>query len=166
MPRFKTLLLGAAAVLAFSTVAQAQTPAETYQQQLDQYNAQQQQYQHARRNYEDRLDRYEYDRAHPAWWWRSAYFNAAPEWYVDFRGSDLIGTDVDEQDGRHLGRVIDFRRGPGGRIERVKILLHNDRATWVDADDIRYDRIDRIAFVDLPRDELYENSQETYDYRP
>jgi len=166
MPRFKYLLAGAVAAFAVSVSAEAQTPSDTYQQQLDQYREQQQQYQHARRNYEERLDRYEYDRAHPAWWWQSAYFHAAPEWYVDFHDRALVGSEVDERDGRHIGEVMSVERAPDGRVERVEILLRNDRVTWVDADDIRYDRVDRIAFVDLPRDELYSNSRERYDYRP
>lgn len=166
MSRLHWLALGAAAVISTATAGSAETPAESYQQQLDQYQQQQQQYRDKQRNYEDRLDQYEYDRAHPAWWWRTAYFHAAPEWYVGFHDEGLIGTEVDERDGRHVGRVMSFERGPDGRIARVKILLHHDRITWLDADDMRYDRIDHIAFVDVPRDELYANSRDRYDVRP
>lgn len=166
MLRTSWLALGTAAALSTGTVAFAQTPSDTYQQQLDQYQDQQRDYQDQRRAYEDRLDRYEYDRTHPATWWYSAYDHAAPEWYAGYRGSDLVGTDVDERDGRHVGQIMSFDRAPDGRIERVKILLHHDRVTWVDADEIRFDRGDRIAFVDVPRDELYASSRNRDEYRP
>ncbi|MBV9330069.1 MAG: hypothetical protein JOZ55_00790 [Alphaproteobacteria bacterium] len=162
---FRTLILGSAAALALTTQAPAQTTYDTYQQQLDQYHSQQDEYQDQRRAYEDRMYRYEYERSHPAYWWRSAYFHAAPEYY--YRDRDPVGIDVDERDGFRVGRIGAVERAPDGRVDRVEIVLNGDRAAWVDAFHIRYDRIDRIAFVDLPRGELYDRSHDLgYDYRP
>jgi len=164
---FRSLVMGTIAIFALGSVASAETPDQTYQQQLDNYHRQQQEYLYQKDRYENRLDQYEYDRAHPAWWWRSAYFHAAPEWYVEFRGRDLIGTQVAERDGRIVGRVGDIDRAPDGRIEQVQILLSRDRVAWVDASDIRYDRTDRIAFVDIGPGALYARSRDrSYDYRP
>lgn len=164
----RSLILGTAAALALGlTAASAETPDQTYQQQLDTYHNQQQQYQYQRQRYEDRLDQYEYDRTHPAWWWHSAYFNAAPRWYLDRDYDDLIGTEVDERDGLRVGRVNNVERGPDGRVERVEIGLHQGRVAWVDAYDIRYDGRDRIAFVDIGPNALYARSRDrSYDYRP
>jgi hypothetical protein len=118
-------------------------------------------------NYEGRLDQYEYDRAHPATWWHTAYFHAAPEWYVGFHEHNLIGAEVDERDGMIVGHVADIDRAPDGRVTRVEVALHHDRAAWIDADLIRYDRDDRIAFVDMSPNELYDRSHDRgSDYRP
>jgi len=170
MPRY-SWLAAAVAVVVTAATGQAQTPPQTYQDQLNQYQQQQQQYQDQRQNYDarrdeyqDRLDQYEYDRAHPAWWWRDAWVHATPQWYVDFHGGDLAGMEVDERDGGHVGHVMGLEPGPDGRIEHVRILLHHDRVTWVDADDVRFDRGDNIVFVDVSRDQLYADSRDRYEH--
>jgi hypothetical protein len=163
----RILVLGTAALLALGTTVSAETPDQAYQRQLDNYHRQQQEYLYQRDRYEDRLNQYEYDRVHPDWWWRSAYFHAAPEWYIDVHDRSVIGTEVDERDGRRVGRIGNLDRASDGRIERVEIVLTHNRAAWVDASDIRYDGADRIAFVDLGPDALYARSRDrSYDYRP
>jgi hypothetical protein len=163
--KLRSLILGSAAAFCFAGGAFAETPDQTYQEQLDQYHQQQDDYQDRMRNYHARMNQYEYDRAHPAWWWRTAYFHAAPEWYVSYRERNLIGAEVDERDGRVIGHIQDIDRTPSGRVDRVEIALHGDRAAWVDAYHIRYDRTDRIAFVDMSPGELYDRARDN-DYRP
>jgi hypothetical protein len=164
--RFRSLFLGTAAAL-LTASASAETPAQAYQEQLDNYHRQQQQYLYQRERYDERLDQYEYDRTHPRWWWRAAYFNAAPRWYLDARYDDLIGAEVDERDGLRVGQIANVERGPDGRVERVEVTLHDNRVAWVDAFDIRYDGRDRIAFVGVGPSELYARSHDrSYDYRP
>jgi hypothetical protein len=165
--KLRSFILGSAAAVVIAGGALAQTPDQTYQQQLDQYHQQQSDYQNRVDDYHARLDRYEYDRAHPAWWWHTAYINAAPEWYIGFHDRNLVGAEVDEHDGMIVGHITDVDRAPDGRVERVQVSLRHDRVAWVGADRIRYDRADRIAFVDMSPDELYGRSHDRDgDYRP
>jgi hypothetical protein len=161
---FRTLILSSAAVVCLSAPSLAQTPDDTYQQQMQQYQQQQQDYQDKQQNYERQRDQYEYDRSHPDSWWRSAYYHAAPDWYYHDADSSLVGANVDERDGLRIGQIGAVERSPGGRIERIEILLRHDRVSWVEVDRIRFDHSDRIAFIDVSPDEIYANSH--YDYRP
>jgi hypothetical protein len=68
---------------------------------------------------------------------------------------------VDERDGLMLGEIRDVERAPDGRVARVEIALHNNRATWIHADNLRYDGVDHTFFTDIPADTLYDHSHET-----
>ncbi len=159
------LVLGGAALAALGVMAPAaaETPDQQYQDQLQRYRDQQQQYQTERDRYDRHWQEYEYNRAHPYTWWRTAYFHAAPDWYYRYRGGDLVGTEVAERDGKSVGRIGAFERSPEGSIDRVQLLLGGgDRTVWLDVQHIRFDGADRIAFVDLPEGELYDRAN----YRP
>lgn len=158
-------LAGSVVVLAlsFSTGgAFALTPDQQYQQELDRYHAQQAQYNYQREQYDRHLEGYYFDRAHPHGWWQRAYFRAAPDWYWHAYSSALIGAEVAERDGRRVGEITEIARGPDGHIDRVEIALGAHDSTWVDVEHIRFDRADRIAFVDLDESELYDRAN----YRP
>jgi len=160
----KTLVFGAAALAAFAAIpARAETPEQQYQDQMQRYRDQQSQYQEQRNDYDRRLEGYEYDRAHPYTWWRSAYYHSVPGWYFHYRGdAEIIGAEVAERDGRRVGQVIDVERTPSGNVDRIQVALDRERAVWLDVSHVRYDRPDRIAFVDLGVQDLYDRSN----YRP
>jgi hypothetical protein len=160
----KNLVFGAAALVAFAAIpARAETPEQQYQDQMQRYRDQQSQYQQQRNDYDRRLEGYEYDRAHPYTWWRSAYFHAAPDWYFRYRGDDeILGAEVAERDGRRVGEVVDVEHAPSGRVDRIQVQLDRQRVVWLDVSHVRYDRSDRIAFVDLGVGDLYDRSN----YRP
>ena len=160
----RSLLGGAALVaLAFSANgAFALTPEQQYEQDMQRYREQQAEYTYRREQYDRHLEGYYYDRAHPGTWWRSAYFHAEPDWYWHETRSNLIGIEVAERDGRRVGEITETERAPDGHVDRVQIALSPRETVWLDALHIRFDRADRIAFVDVPESELYDRAN----YRP
>jgi hypothetical protein len=159
------ILLGGAALIALSLSANgafALTPEQQYDQDMQRYREQQAQYEYQRGQYDRHLEGYYFARAHPRTWWRAAYFRAAPDWYWTPSQSALIGTDVVERDGRRVGQIVETDRTPEGHVDRVQIALNGHEAVWLNAEHIRLDHADRIAFVDLPEDELYDRAN----YRP
>jgi len=160
----RTLLGGAALVaLTFSANgAFALTPEQQYEQDMQRYRVQQAEYNYQREQYDRHLEGYYYDRAHPRTWWRSAWFSAEPDWYLHESRSALIGTEVVERDGRRVGEIVETERAPDGHVDRVQIALSPRESVWLDALHIRFDRADRIAFVDVPEGELYDRAN----YRP
>jgi hypothetical protein len=140
----------------------ALTPEQQYQQELDRYHAQQSEYNYQREQYDRHLDGYYFARNHPRAWWQQAYFRAAPDWYWRPSGAALVGTEVAERDGRRVGEVSGVEHAPDGHIDRVQIALNDHDSTWVNVEHIRFDRADRIAFVDLDETELYDRAN----YRP
>jgi hypothetical protein len=163
--------LGAMTVLglcAWAMPVAAQTADETYHQQLEQYRNQRDDYREQRDRYERRLERYEYDRSHPAWWWRVRYEDATLDAFYRLPRYRLIGMDVDERDGLRVGRIRDIERAPDGRVERVEIALRgSDEVAWLDADHLRVDPDNNIAFTDISADAIYDREQDRYyDARP
>jgi hypothetical protein len=160
----RSLLGGAALVaLAFSANgAFALTPEQQYEQDMQRYREQQAEYTYQREQYDRHLEGYYYDREHPRTWWRSAWFSAEPDWYLHESRSALIGTEVVERDGRRVGEITETERAPDGHVDRVQIALSPRETVWLDAQHIRFDRADRIAFVDVPEGELYDRAN----YRP
>jgi catechol 2,3-dioxygenase-like lactoylglutathione lyase family enzyme len=155
--------VGAAlAAIGATAPAMAETPDQQYQDQLQRYQDQQQQYQYERDRYDRHLQAYEYNRAHPYTWWRTAYFHAVPDWYYRYRGGDLVGTEVAERDGRTVGHIGALERSPEGSIDRVQVVLGDNRAVWLDVQHVRFNGADHVAFVDLPEGELYDRAN----YRP
>ncbi len=160
----KTLIFSGVAIgaLGLAAPAMALTPQEQYDQQMQAYQEQQQTYEVQRERYERHLEGYEYDRAHPHSWWRRAYFSAVPDWYYRYEGGELIGTEVAERDGNRVGTIGQVERAPDGHIDRIQVVLTSHRAVWLDVQHVRFNGADRIAFVDLPQDQLYDRSN----YRP
>ena len=159
------MFLSGVALIALSistTAAFALTPQQQYDEEMQRYREQQEQYGYQREQYDRHLQGYYYARAHPRTWWRSAYFRAAPDWYWHEPRSTLIGTDVIESDGHRVGEIGATERGADGHIDRVQVALNSQSSVWLDVDHIRFDSADRIAFVDLPEDELYDRAN----YRP
>lgn len=131
-----------------------------YQGQEQQYQQQQQQYQDQKDQYHRQLMHYEYNRSHPRDWWATSYDRATLDGFYAIPRRDLIGLEVDERDGLKIGEVHDVVRAPDGRVARIEVALHNDRATWIDADHLRYDADDRMMFTDVPADVLYDRSHD------
>jgi len=139
------------------TVADAQ-----YNAQLLQYQAQQAQYKGQKAQYQNRLERYEYDRSHPSDWWNARYDHATLGSFYAVPRHDLIGKEVDERDGLRLGRIRDVERTADGRVERVDVALNFNRATWIEAANLRYDSNAQVMFTDVSVDELYDSSRDGY----
>jgi PRC-barrel domain protein len=137
------------------SIADAQYNAQQlqYQNQLEQYKSQKNQYQ-------NRLERYEYDRSHPSDWWHARYDHATLDGFYAVPRQNLIGKEVDERDGLRLGHIRDVEHTPDGRVERVDVALNFNRATWIDATNLRYDASAQVMFTDVPADELYDRSRD------
>jgi len=133
-----------------------------YNAQKLRYQAQQEQYRGQKAQYQNRLERYEYDRSHPSEWWRARYDHATLDSFYSVPRHNLIGKEVDERDGLRLGHIRDVERASDGRVERVDVALNFNRATWIDAMNLRYDSSAQVMFTDVPADELYDRSRDNY----
>jgi hypothetical protein len=133
-----------------------------YNAQLVQYQAQLNQYKGQKAQYQNRLQRYEYDRSHPDSWWRARYDHATLGSFYAVPRHNLIGKEVDERDGLRLGHIRDVERTADGRVERVDVALNFNRATWIEAENLRYDSTVQVMFTDVSADELYDSSRDGY----
>jgi hypothetical protein len=138
-----------------------------YNAQMQQYRDQRAQYEDQKAQYQDRMERYAYDRSHPRDWWNVRYEHATLDGLYSLPRHDLIGKEVDERDGMRLGRIRDVEHASDGRVERVDVALNYERATWIDATDLRYDPDSRVVFTNVSADQIYDRSREgNYDARP
>jgi hypothetical protein len=136
---------------------QSSQNAQAYDHQMQQYQDGQDRAQAQQDQYE--ADRAEYyDRTHPTAWWHDRYERASLDRLYGVHGGELAGLTVSKEDGYRIGRVASVDRGPGGRIVRVEVVMPDNRSSWVDARDLRYDPDDQIVFTDLTAREVHDRS--------
>jgi hypothetical protein len=118
-----------------------------YDRKMQEYNARHDAYEHER-------DRYRADRADYVHRWDAFYG------YRDFRdvdtmsGSGLIGLRVSARGGDGIGRIRNVDRNPEGRVIRVAVSTGGGTIAWIDADDLRFDPVNREVMTDLSRREV------------
>ena len=69
-------------------------------------------------------------------------------------GHSLIGLRVSARGGDGIGRIRDVDRNSAGRVIRVSVSTGEGTVTWIDADDLRFDPVNREVMTDLSRHEV------------
>lgn len=141
-----------------ATNAQAAANDAQYQAQQQQYQDQLRQNQNAQADYAARTQAYysmreRYARERAAYR-RGAWPSAYSSWRV---ASDarLVGDRVEIIGGARVGTVDYVVRNSAGRIEALAVTLDNGKQVWIDENDIRYNRNNRVIVTNLSRGDLY-----------
>ena len=89
---------------------------------------------------------------------RNAYhcgaWNRDGRWSVMDRDTNLIGGRVQLMNGRSVGTDTDTSCGRGGSVTALLVRLDNNRTVWIDASDVRYNRVDRVIMTNQDRGDL------------
>ena len=139
-----------------STINQSNQAANQQADQNNaQYNAQVAAYDTAMVDYRATVDRYRVERAA---YRRNPWSTRYRDWVLD-TDAGVIESRVVVLNGDALsdpvGRVTAIARAKGSnRIEAVKVRLDTGEDIWIDRDDIRFNRSDRVLITNLNRGDL------------
>ncbi|HEX2591666.1 MAG TPA: hypothetical protein VHL34_09240 [Rhizomicrobium sp.] len=144
---------GVAAAASQTSSADAQ-----YQAQQQQYQDQQQQYAMDLNTYEHQRAAYEWQRRHPATWWRDRYTRARYITTYSIERPALMDVAVTDRGGYLLGHVEEIERLPSGHISRIRVRLAPARVAWIEGSAIRWFPDDHLLMVDLNAREIWQRS--------
>lgn len=126
-----------------------------YDRRMREYNARRDVYEHER-------DRYRADRADYAHRWNAFYGYRGFRDVDTMSGRTLVGLRVSTHGGGRIGHIRDIDRNADGRVIRVAVSTGGGTVAWIDADDLRFDPVNREVMTDLSRDDIDRMAHDAY----